>query len=73
MSWTSTPEFKTTGYEATDHRLKVRIAKCKADLEAAIGAFKVYQQPVQTITRQDANAYRDSPNASDGTKLRRKI
>ena len=53
-------EFKTTGYEATDHRLKVRIAKCKADLEAAIGAFKVYQQPVQTITRQDANAYRDS-------------
>ena len=53
-------EFKTTGYEATDHRLKVRIAKCKADLEAAIGAFKVYQQPVQTIIRQDANAYRDS-------------
>ncbi|MDB0023882.1 hypothetical protein N9E36_00175 [bacterium] len=53
-------EFKTTGYEATDHRLKVRIAKCKTDLEAAIGAFKVYQQPVQTITRQDANAYRDS-------------
>ena len=53
-------EFKATGYEATDHRLKVRIAKCKADLEAAIGAFKVYQQPVQTITRQDANAYRDS-------------
>ena len=53
-------EFKKTGYEATDHRLKVRIAKCKADLAAAIGAFKVYQQPVQTITRQDANAYRDS-------------
>jgi hypothetical protein len=53
-------EFKATGYEATDHRLKVRIAKCKTDLEAAIGAFKVYQQPVQTITRQDANAYRDS-------------
>ena len=53
-------EFKTTGYEATDHRLKVRIAKCKADLEAAIGAFKIYQQPVQTIKRQDANAYRDN-------------
>ena len=53
-------EFKTTGYDATDHRLKVRIAKCKTDLEAAIGAFKVYQQPVQAITRQDANAYRDS-------------
>ena len=53
-------DFKTTGYQATDQRLKVRIAKCKADLQAAIGAFKVYQQPVQTITRQDANAYRDS-------------
>jgi hypothetical protein len=25
-------EFKQTGYGATDHRLKVRIAKCKADL-----------------------------------------
>jgi cell fate (sporulation/competence/biofilm development) regulator YlbF (YheA/YmcA/DUF963 family) len=62
-------EFKTTGYEATDHRLKVRIAKCKADLEAAIGAFKVYQQPVQTITRQDANAYRDSLLPCHGTEL----
>ena len=53
-------EFKATGYEATDHRLSVRIAKCKKDLEAAIGSFKLYQQPVQSITRQDANAYRDS-------------
>ncbi len=53
-------EFKTTGYEATDHRLRVRVAKCKKDLEAAIGSFKVYKQPVQSITRQDANAYRDS-------------
>ena len=53
-------EFKTTGYEATDHRLKVRIAKCKGDLERAIGAYKLHQQPVQNITSQDANAYRDS-------------
>ena len=53
-------EFKQTGYGATDHRLKVRIAKCKADLIEALGAYKVSKQPIQTITRKDANAYRDT-------------
>ena len=53
-------EFKTTGYEETDRRLKVRIAKCKTDLENSVGAFKLYKQPVTTFTRQDANAYRDN-------------
>ena len=38
----------------------MRIAKYKGDLERAIGAFKLYQQPVQSITPQDANTYRDS-------------
>jgi integrase len=53
-------EFKQTGYGATDHRLKVRIAKCKADLIEALGAYKIAKQPIQTITRKDANAYRDT-------------
>jgi hypothetical protein len=39
-------EFKQTGYGATDHRLKVRIAKCKADLIEALGAYKVSKQPI---------------------------
>ena len=43
-----------------DHRLKVRIAKCKADLIEALGVYKVSKQPIQTITRKDANAYRDT-------------
>jgi len=62
-------EFKQTGYSATDHRLKVRVAKCKNDLIEALGEYKVSKQPIQNITRQDANAYRDylakrmSPNS----------
>ena len=53
-------EFKTTGYESTDHRLRLRIAKYKGDLETAIGTYKLHQMPLQSITRKDANAYRDS-------------
>ncbi len=53
-------EFKETGDEAIDHRLKVRLAKCKNDLEQAIGNLKLYKQPVQKIARADANVYRDS-------------
>jgi hypothetical protein len=33
-------EFKQTGYGATDHRLKVRIAKCKADLIEGAGRIQ---------------------------------
>ena len=49
-------ELKTTRYQATDRRLRVRIAKYKGDLETAIGAYKLHQMSVQSITRKDANA-----------------
>ena len=53
-------EFKQTGCGTTDHSLKVRIAKCEADLIEALGSYEVSKQPIQTITRKNANAYRDT-------------
>ena len=53
-------DFKTSGYGATDHRLRVRLKKCKNDLLEALDEYKLTKQPVQKITRRDANAYRDT-------------
>ena len=52
-------DYKETGYAATDHRLRVRLDKCKADLIEALGSAKVEKLSVKDIKRQDANAYRD--------------
>ena len=34
-------DYKETGYAATDHRLRVRLDKCKADLIEALGSVNV--------------------------------
>ncbi|MAT87059.1 MAG: integrase, partial [Aestuariivita sp.] len=52
-------DYEETGYAATDHRLRVRLDKCKADLIEALGSAKVEKLSVKDIKRQDANAYRD--------------
>ena len=62
-------EYKSTDDTATDRGLILRVKRCKADLEAAIGKTKLHKLRVEDITRQDANAYRDyllermSPNS----------
>ena len=62
-------EYKSTDDTATDRGLILRVKRCKADLEAAIGKTKLRKLRVKDITRQDANAYKDyllermSPNS----------
>ena len=62
-------DYKSTSDAATDRSLILRVNRCKADLEAAIGKTKLTKLRVEDITRQDANAYRDyllqrmSPNS----------
>ena len=62
-------DYKSTSDAATDRSLILRVKRCKADLEAAIGKTKLTKLRVEDITRQDANAYRDyllqrmSPNS----------
>ena len=51
-------DYKETGYAATDHRLRIRLDKCKADLIEALGSAKVEKLSVKDIKRQDANAHR---------------
>ena len=62
-------EYKSTDDTATDRGLILRVKRCKADLEAAIGKTKLRKLRVKDITRQDANAHKDyllermSPNS----------
>ena len=51
-------DYKETGCAATDHCLRVRLDKCKADLIEALGSAKVEKLSVKDIKRQDANAHR---------------
>ena len=50
-------DYKETGCAATDHCLRVRLDKCKADLIEALGSAKVEKLSVKDIKRQDANAH----------------
>ena len=52
-------DYKETGHAVTDHRLLVRLDKCKADLIKVLGSAKVEKLSAKDIKCQDSNAYRD--------------
>lgn len=51
--------YKITGDVAKDKRLHNRLMRTKVDLAKALGEDKVYKLSFDTLTRKDANTYRD--------------